>query len=188
MNTIHEWRGAGSGDELAKLIDTIPYLHHQVLRQKLASLYRVIQRIAQNHVVPIAVMDRLERRFLYVADQLEANLEEQECWLFAWLRRLVKQASAFGQPRYLGESLVEALNQATAANQETLQDISQLQMTLCHPEWTDKGLLVEELIDYLRELEEELTEYDHLEREELSPRVQEICQSWAKEEEVSHAG
>lgn len=187
MNTTLELRNMRSGEDLAKLTYTIPYLHHQVLRQKLASLNRVIQRIAQNHVVPMAVMDRFERRFLDVADQLETNLEEQECWLFVWLRRLVKPASAHVQPNYLGESLVEAVDQAAAANQQSLHGIRQLQTLLGHPDWTAKGLLVEELIDHVSVLQEELTEYDHLEREEFFPRVRKICESWAKEEEVSHA-
>lgn len=186
MKVIHELHGVRPCDDLTKLVHTIPYLHHQVLRQKLASLYRVIQRIAQNHVVPLAAMDRLERRFLAVADQLETNLEEQECWLFAWLRRLVKRGSVVGQPNYLEESLVEAMDQAAAANQEALHGIIQIQTCLCHPEWMGKGLLVEELIDHLRDLEKELTEYDHLEREELFPRVRQLSQSWANEEEVSH--
>jgi len=110
-----------------------------------------------------------------MADRLETNWEEQECWLFAWLRRVVKRGPAISN--YLEESFEEAMDQA----------LGQIQRELCDPEWADKGPLVEELIDHLRDLEEELTEYEHLEREELFPRVREFFQSCAKEEEVSHA-
>ncbi len=175
MNAIHELPNTQSWEDLRKSIDTVPFLHHQVLRQKLASLNRTIQRIAPNHVVPLAVMDRLERQFLAMADLLESNLEEQECWLFAWLRRIVKKKLAIGQDTYLEESLEEAVDQAAAANQEALEALEQVQMCLCGPEWMDKGILVEELIDHLRDFEEELAEYDHLEREELFPLVREFC-------------
>jgi hypothetical protein len=119
-------------------------------------------------------------------DHLESSLEEQECWLFAWLHRMVKRLPATGRENYLGESLQEAMEQATAANQEALEALSQIQMCLGLPEWADKGLLVEELIDRLRDLEEEMIEYEHLEREELFPRVREFCLSCAKEEEIGH--
>jgi len=183
MNAIHESPSTESRDELSKLIDTIPFLHHQVLRQKLGSLNRVIQRLAQNHVVPLAVMDRLERQFLAMADNLETNLEEQECWLFAWLNRIVK-----GEPAgtYLGESLEEAMDRAAAANREALDDIGEIQMCLCESDWMQKGLLVEEIIDHLGDLDEELTEYNRLEREELFPRVRAYCQSRTREE-MDHA-
>jgi iron-sulfur cluster repair protein YtfE (RIC family) len=186
MNAIQELPSTRARDDLIKLVDTIPFLHHQVLRQKLASLNRVIQRIAANHVVPIILMDRLERQFLSMADRLESNLEEQECWLFAWLRRIVRKLPATGRDNYLGESLQEAMEQATAGNQETIEALGQIQTYLCDPEWTDKGLLVEESIDRLRDLEEELIAYEYLEREELFPRVHQFCQSCAKEEEVCH--
>jgi iron-sulfur cluster repair protein YtfE (RIC family) len=186
MNAIQELPGTHSGDDLIKLIDTIPFLHHQVLRQKLASLYRVVQRIAANHVVPINLMDRFERQFLCMADHLESNLEEQECWLFAWLRRMVKRLPATGRENYLSESLQEAMEQATAADQEALEALKQIQMCLSIPEWAEKGLLVEELIDRLRDLEEGLIEYEALEREGLFPRVREFCLSCAKEKENGH--
>jgi len=184
MNAIHELPGTHSGGGLPQLIDVIPFLHHQKLRQKLASLYRVIQRIAANHVVPIDVMDRFERRFLCMADHVESNLEEQECWLFAWLRRLVKRLPATGRENYLGESLQEAIEKTTAANLEILEALNQIQMCLGIPEWTNKGVLVEELIDCLGDFEEEMIEYEHLEREELFPRVREFCLPCAKEEGV----
>jgi len=187
MNAIHELDSPKLFDSLRNLVETVPFLHHQVLRQKLAAANRNIQRIAQNHVVPLPVMDRLERRFLVFADQLETNLEEQECWLFAWLGRLVDRGAAIHQPSYLEESLEEAMDQAAAANQEALDGLGQIETDLCMPDWTDKGLQVEELIDHVHDLEEELTEYHHLEREELFPRVREICRSSAKEEEVNHA-
>jgi regulator of cell morphogenesis and NO signaling len=187
MNAIYELPSTHSWDDLTKLIDTVPFLHHQVLRQKLASLNRIIQRIAQNHVVPLTVMDPFERQFLAMADRLETNMEEQECWLFAWLRRIVKRGLAIGHDNYLEESLEDAMAQAAVANQEALDALDQIQMCLCGSEWVDKGILVEELIDHLRDLEEELAEYDYLEREELFPRVRKFCQSCTKEEEMSHA-
>jgi len=58
MNAIHELPRTHSWDDLTKLIDTIPFLHHQVLRQKLASLNRVIQRIAGKHLVSLSALDR----------------------------------------------------------------------------------------------------------------------------------
>jgi len=183
MNAIHELPRTYSWDDLTKLIDTIPFLHHQVLRQKLASLNRVIQRIACKHLVPLPVLDRCERQFLALADRLETNWEEQECWLFAWLRRVVKRAPAIDN--YLGESLEEAMDQAAVANQEGLDALGQVQMELCGPEWADKGSLVEELIDHLHDLAEELAEYEHLEREQLFPRVREFCQPCTKEEVVN---
>jgi len=180
MNAIHELPRTDSCGDLTKLIDTIPFLHHQVLRQKLASLNRVIQRIAGKHLVLLSVLDRFERQFLALADRLETNWEEQECWLFAWLRRVIKRAPAISS--YLGESLEEAIDQAAEANKEGIDALGQLQMCLCAPEGADQGLLVEELIDHLRDLEEELAEYERLEREELFPRVRELCQSCTKEE------
>jgi len=180
MNAIYECPRTHSWDELTKLVDTIPFLHHQVLRQKLASLNRVIQRIANKHLVSLSVLDRFERQFLDLADRLETNWEEQESWLFAWLRRMVKRGPAISN--YLGESLEEAVDQAAAANQEGLNALSEVQMHLCDPEWTDKGPLAEELIDRMHDLEGELAEYEHLEREELFPRIREFCQSCTKEE------
>jgi iron-sulfur cluster repair protein YtfE (RIC family) len=180
MNAIHELPRTRARDDLLKLVDAIPFLHHQVLRQKLASLYRVIQRIADKHLVSLSVLDRFGRQFLALADRLETNWEEQECWLFAWLRRMIKRGPVIGN--YLGESLEEAMGQATAANQEGLDALDQLQMSLVDPEWTDKGPVVDELIDHLHDLEEELAEYQHLEREELFPRVRELCRSSMKEE------
>ena len=185
MNGIDLMPDSKPGDNLIKLIDTISLLHHQVLRQKLASLNRAIQRIATHHVVPLSVMDRFERQFLAMADNLESNMEEQECWLFAWLRRMVKREP--GINNYLGESLEEAIAQAATADQESLDALGRLQMCLCHPEWADKGLLVEELTAHLRDLEEELTEYDRLERQDLFPSVRKFCQSCRKEEETNHA-
>jgi len=138
-------------------VDRHPFLHHQVIRQKLASLNRIIQRIAQNHVMPLTVMDPFERQFLAMADHLETNMEEQECWLFAWLRRIVKRGLAIGQDGYLEESLEEAMDQAAQANQEALDALDQIQM------------------------------YDHLEREELFKSVRKFCQSCTKEEEMNHA-
>src|SRR5260370_21016289 len=104
MKHIYELPSTHSWDDLTKLIDTVPFLYHQVLRQKLASLNRMIQRIAQNHVVPLTVMDPFERQFLAMADQLETNLEEQECWLFALLRRIVKRGLEIGQDNSLEQS------------------------------------------------------------------------------------
>jgi len=187
MNQSLELRKSKPMESLRNLIDTVTFVHHQVIRQKLAALNRVIQRIAQNHVVPLTDMDPFERQFLAMADQLECNLEEQECWLFGWLRRLMKRGLVMDQDNYLGESLEEAMVTACTANQEALVAIDQLQTCLCHPDWMDKGLLVEELIDHLGELEEQLTEYDHLEREELFPWIRNICKSWAKEEEINNA-
>jgi iron-sulfur cluster repair protein YtfE (RIC family) len=187
MNAIYELPSTHSWDDLTNLIDTVPFLHHQVLRQKLASLNRIIQRIAQNRVVTLSVMDAFERQFLAMAYHLETNMEEQECWLFAWLRRIVKRGLAIGPDNYLEESLAEAMDQAAAGNQEALVALDQFQMCFCGPEWMNKGILVEELIDHLRDLEEELAEYDHLEREELFPRVRKFCESCTKEEETSHA-
>jgi regulator of cell morphogenesis and NO signaling len=187
MSATHSLHSTPSTNDLATLIDAVPNFHHRVLRQKLASVYRAIQRIARNHVVPLGVMDQLERRFLAVADELETNLEEQECWLFAWLRRLVNRGPLTGQPSYLGENLVEVMYQAATANQETLHGIGQIQACLSHPDWIDRGPLVDELIDHLRILDQGMTEYELLEREELFPRVHELCQSWNNEGEVSHA-
>jgi regulator of cell morphogenesis and NO signaling len=172
---------------LRDTVEGVPGLHHQVLRQRLDAVNRVIQRIAKNHMVPIAAIDPFERQFLAMADQIETDLEEQECWLFAWLRRLVGQDSVAGRPNYLDESLEDAMSQAAAASQETLQKVSQIQMSLCTPEWTDKGPLVEELIDRLRDLEESLMEYDHLVREELFPCVREMNESRAEEKEACYA-
>jgi regulator of cell morphogenesis and NO signaling len=179
MNAISTTAGVSERDELRKLIDLVPFLHHQVLRQKLASLNRAIQRIAQNHLVPVAVMDRLERQFLAMADNLETTLEDQECWLFAWLNRILKGETA---GTYLGESLEEAMDRAVAAIQEALNAIGHIQIFLCDPEWTGKGVLVEEMIDHLGELEEVLGEYNRLECEELFPRVRAFSQSCQREE------
>jgi regulator of cell morphogenesis and NO signaling len=179
MNAIHRTSGVNALAELRRLADTVPFLHHQVLRQKLASLNRAIQRLAQNHVVPLPVMDRFEREFLAMADNVETNLEDQECWLFAWLNRIGKEETA---SNYLAESLEEAMTRATSANQEALDGIGQIEMYLCGPDWTEKGLLVEALIDHLRDLEEELVEYNRLEREELFPRVRAYSQSCMQEE------
>jgi regulator of cell morphogenesis and NO signaling len=187
MNADLELEHSNRMELLRQLVDAVPGLHHQVLRQRLDAVNRVIQRIAQNHVVPIAAIDPFERQFLAVADQIETNLEEQECWLFAWLRRLVRQGPVAGPPSYLDESLEEAMSQAAAASQKTIQTVSQIQMSLCQPEWTDKGPLVEELIDRLRDLEEALMEYDHLVREELFPCVREMNQSRAEEKEARYA-
>ena len=180
MNAIYELPSTRAWDDLLKLVDAVPFLHHQVLRQKLASLYRGIQGIADKHLVSLSALDRFERQFLALADRLETNWDEQECWLFAWLRRMIKRGPVIGN--YLGESLEEAMGQATAANQEGLAAIDQIQMSLSDPEWTDKGPALDELIDRLHDLEEELAEYEHLEREELFPRVREFCRSCMKEE------
>jgi regulator of cell morphogenesis and NO signaling len=187
MNAIHELPSTHSWDHLAKLIDTVSYLHHPVLRQKLDFLNRLIQRIAQNHVVPLTVMDRFERQFLAMADHLETNMEEQECWLFAWLRRIFKRGFAIGQDNYLELRLAEAMAQAVAANQEALDTLGQIQICLCGHECMNKGILVGELIDHLRDLKEVQAEYDHLEREELFPRVRKLCQTYMKGEEINHA-
>jgi iron-sulfur cluster repair protein YtfE (RIC family) len=187
MNAIHELPSTHSWEDLKRLIDTVPFLHHQVIRQKLASLNRMIQRIAQNHVMPLTVLDPFERQFLAMGDHLETNMEEQECWLFAWLRRIVKKGLAIGQDSYIEESLEEAMDHAAQANQEALDALDQIQRRLCGSEWLGKGILLEEMIDHLRDLEEEMAEYDHLEREELFPRVRKFCQSCTKEEEMNHA-
>jgi len=100
------------------------------------------------------------------------------------LRRLVKRLPATGRENYLGESLQEAIEKTTAANLEILEALNQIQMCLGIPEWTNKGVLVEELIDCLGDFEEEMIEYEHLEREELFPRVREFCLPCAKEEGV----
>jgi regulator of cell morphogenesis and NO signaling len=174
MNAIDELVSTHAWDRMAKLIDTVSFLHHPVLRQKLAFLNRIIQRIAQSNVVPLAVMDRFERQFLAMADHLETNMEEQECWLFAWLRRIFKRELAIGHDNYLELRLAEVMAQAVAVNHAALDALGQIQMCLCGAEWMKKGILVAELIDHLRDLKEVLAEYDHLEREELFPRVRQL--------------
>lgn len=65
---------------------------------------------------------------------------------------------------YPGESLQDAMEQATALPiKKPSRASANCQMCLGIPEWADKGLLVEELIDRLRDLEDGLIECEALE-------------------------
>ncbi len=169
MNAIQET--VNSESFLEELIDSTLSVHRHGLRQKLASLDRLIDRLARERRIAAGPMDRFQREFVAMAEPLETNLEEQQCWLFPLLQQLFESPGTTSRADYREEWLKEAMEQALAANQDALAALDRVQMCLCDPEWADKGSLVEELIDKLRELEEQLITFSELETKELSPLV-----------------
>jgi iron-sulfur cluster repair protein YtfE (RIC family) len=147
---------------------------HYYLRQMLAKLDRLTERIGREKLVPPRLMDWLQREFLAMEDRLETHLAKQECRLFPMICKLTLAGVEKHSARDLGESLREAMDLATLENRELLTEIERVQMGLCNPVWADKGPLVEKLIDDLRELEEQLANYVSLEEAVLFPQVQEM--------------
>jgi iron-sulfur cluster repair protein YtfE (RIC family) len=174
MNAVQDWPALVSRESVHELILYLRDHVHACLRQILAKLDWLTDRIAGEKVVPPVTMDQFQRRFLTLADGLEAHLAEQECWLFPTIGALIRPVRTGGPDR---AELDDALHEAASANQELLAGMEQLQMDLCDPTWADRGSLVERLIDDLRELEEQLVTYAQLESEVLFPQVQALLEA-----------
>jgi hypothetical protein len=129
------------------------------MRQMLAQIDLLGERIARAELVPPRLMDWLERELLALADLLETHLAQQECELFPKINKLTARVRHTSPAEVCGDDLLPSMEQASLRHQDVLAQIERIQTCLCDPEWADKGPLVERLIDKVRELEVELTAY-----------------------------
>jgi iron-sulfur cluster repair protein YtfE (RIC family) len=162
MNAVLDSSPVNAWVLLTELIDYRLLSLHDSLRQRLEHLNGLTARVARRRAVPAGVMDRFQRQYLALADLLETHLAWQECELFPACRRCFRRPCRRG-------SLAEAVELAAAANLGLISQLDRVQACLCDLEWAGRGTLVEELIDGLRELDEELTAYVRLEAEDLFP-------------------
>lgn len=177
MNALRNPPTSLSWEALRELIAHVRDNYHCYFRKTLAKLDRLTERIASEKLVSPGLMDWLQREFLALADGLETHLAKQECRLFPTICELSVQRSEVSWAVDLGDKLHEAIDHAILANRELLATMERMQMCLCDPRWADKGSLVEKLIDAMRELEEELAAYGHLEAEMLFPQANEMIQA-----------
>jgi iron-sulfur cluster repair protein YtfE (RIC family) len=158
---------------------------HCRLRQSLSKLNRLTERIARTRLVPVDFMDCLQRRLLALEDALETDLTEQECSLFPRIEELAEPSSQVGAEEPGPNELHDALSQAALANCGVQCMMEHVQMCLCDPEWADKGPLVEDLIDAVREFEEALADYVELETDVLFPQADKMAQTLAPDHQVA---
>jgi len=156
------------------LQDWIVYLEndpHPSMRQALAGLDRLSEQIARAKWVPLDLVDRLQRELLDLTDILETYLSQQECQLFPMISELTARSIGMNPAVRRGDRLGEAIERATLAQQEALAAIERVQTCLCHPEWADRGPLVEKLIDKVHALEVELAAYSYVQEEIVFPKL-----------------
>jgi iron-sulfur cluster repair protein YtfE (RIC family) len=179
MDAIADRPIDGSRELLQGLTTNLRANCHRRLRQALGKLDRLTERIAKNALVAPEFMDCLQRRLLALEETLAADLAEQEDVLFPSIEALVKPT------RYIenepANGLHDALGQAALANCGVQSMMEHVQLCLCDPEWADKGPLVENLIDAVREFEEALASYVDIESAVLFPQADEIARQLTKQ-------
>jgi iron-sulfur cluster repair protein YtfE (RIC family) len=174
MVAIRDRHTEGSRQLVQELMSNLRANSHRRLRQALMKLNRLTERIAREAFVSREFMDCLQRRLLALEGVLETDLARQEYCLFPEIDKLVSQQGKEIAGTTSANGLHEAFSQAMLANCGVQSMMEQVQMCLCDPEWMDKGLLVEELIDAVREFEEALAGYVDLEAEVLFPQADEL--------------
>jgi iron-sulfur cluster repair protein YtfE (RIC family) len=174
MHAIEDLSTERARDLVRELVSNLRANSHRRLRQALAKLNGLTEQIAREALVSPEFMDCLQRRLMALEDVLEADLARQEYCLFPEIDKLVSSPGKEIAVTDPGNGLPEALSQAMLANCGVQSMMEQVQMCLCEPEWMDKGLLVEELIDAVRGFEEALAGYVDLESEVLFPQTDEL--------------
>jgi iron-sulfur cluster repair protein YtfE (RIC family) len=147
---------------------------HRYIRQTLRQLDQLIEKIARARPVPLRLVDWLRRQSLALEDLLETHLAHQECCLFPMISELTGQGDNRSAARELGESLQEAMERATLANQEAITLTETMQKCLRHAEWEQVGALTDRLEDKVRELKVELRAYGYVSAEVITPKVDDL--------------
>lgn len=176
MNAIRDPTTCRCWPSVRDLLDHIVSVHHGYLRLTLPMLDRLAERIAREHAVPPAAMDRLERELTGLADLLETHIARQESWLFPRIRHLREPVGEVGWVTVLGDRLEEQLTRMIEDNYEALARLDRIESHLSDSCWLGKGPLVEQLIDDIGELHENFTDHARIEAELLVPHVHEILE------------
>jgi iron-sulfur cluster repair protein YtfE (RIC family) len=173
MDAIADRPDEGTRELVHELTADLRANCHRRLRQALQKLDRLTERIAKNSLVAPEFMDCLQRRLLALEETLEGDLAEQEGVLFPGIEALLN-ARRKGDDE-LGRDVHDALGHAALANCGVQSMMEHVQLCLCDPEWADKGPLVENLIDAVRDFEEALAAYVDIESDLLFPQAHEIA-------------
>lgn len=171
--TGRSWGGA------RELVDHIVSVHHGYLRLTLSALDRLTERIALEHVVPLPLMDRLNREFTALADLLETHIAKQECWLFPKIRHLREPVGEICWACQMGDGIEELMTRLEREIHEAIALLDQIDACLSDARWRGKGPLVEQLKSEMRELHENFSKHARLETEVLFPHVHELMQGHA---------
>jgi iron-sulfur cluster repair protein YtfE (RIC family) len=161
------------------LIEYIVSVHHGYLRLSLPVLDRLIEQIVHENLLPIHLMDRLQREFTALADLLDTHVAKEECWLFPKIRHLREPVGEICWACQMDDGLEELMERLAHDNQEALSLFDQIDLCLGDARWTGKGRLVDQLKDDMRELHENFARHAELELHVLFPHVRELLQGQA---------
>jgi regulator of cell morphogenesis and NO signaling len=177
MNTIRDPTTGRSWSSARELIEHIVATHHGYLRLTLPLVDRLTERIVRTKVVPIALMDRFERKFTALADLLDTHIAKQECWLFPKIRELREPVGETAWACRCGDSLAESIDRLANDNAEAVALLGEIKTCLSDARWTGKGPLVDQLIEDMGELHDNFVLHAHLESDLLFPQERELLQA-----------
>jgi regulator of cell morphogenesis and NO signaling len=147
-------------DQTPRLVAHIVRQHHAYARRALPYIVPLLARVAGFHRRRNEKLDALCDAGNALAEALEAHLEEEELEVFPAL---------LGAPRRGDAGLAPRACQHPREVARLLADVRQLADDYAAPEWASLAYRV--LMEELEALEEDVTEYMHLETFALAPRL-----------------
>ena len=147
-------------DHTPRLIAHIVQQHHAYARRALPYIVPLLARVAGFHRQRNGKLDALCDAGNALAEALEAHLDEEEREIFPAL---------LGAPRRNGSALAPIACQHPAEVARLLGRVRSLADDYSAPDWASLAYRV--LMEELEALEEDVTEYMHLERFLLEPRL-----------------
>ena len=179
MNTIRDSTTGRSWATSRELIEFIVSVHHGYLRLTLPVLDRLIEQIARAGLVPIHLMDRLQREFTALADLLDTHVAKEECCLFPKIRHLREPVGEVCWACQMDDGLEELMVRLVRDIQEALTMFDHIVACLSDARWTGKGSLTDQLKEDMQELHENFVRHAQLEMNVLFPHVRELSQQHA---------
>ena len=179
MNTIRDPTIGRSWATSRELIEFIVSVHHGYLRLTLPVLDRLIEQIARETLVPVHLMDRLQREFTALADLLDTHVAKEECRLFPKIRHLREPVGEVCWACQMDDGLEELMDRLFHDIQEALTMFDHIVACLSDARWTGKGPLTDQLKEDVQELHENFVRHAQLEMNVLFPHVRELLQRHA---------
>jgi iron-sulfur cluster repair protein YtfE (RIC family) len=148
--------------------------YHDSLREALASLEPLADRVARERLAPMRLLDRLQRRLAVLDDSLRTHLIEQDCRLFPMIRELCKCLNEPNEAGRFGDVVEQQMDEATSDNDEAVAMAQVIDQLVSETEWEIKRPLVIRLVRGLRSLRTDWEEHARLESKVLFPAVREL--------------
>jgi iron-sulfur cluster repair protein YtfE (RIC family) len=106
-----------------------------------------------------------------LADLLQTHVARQEALLFPKIRHLREPVGETAWVCQTADSVTELMDRSIADDREAMDLLGRVEACLRETAWRDRGCLVEQLAEDLRELHQDLAEHFRIEHELLFPAV-----------------